>query len=108
MLVPQDHRPADRGGDLRAVPDVQRQGRAGQAGAELPGAQEAGQAARAGDQVDGLGDDGVAEHLQGLRRGRPRTGQVSIAGRVWAVGRGCRAGPVGCLAGLSGRVGVLW
>jgi sugar phosphate isomerase/epimerase len=76
MLVPQDHRAADRGGDLGAVPDVQRQAGPGQAGAELPGAQEAGQPAGTGDQVDGLADDGVAEHLQGLRRGRPRAGPV--------------------------------
>ena len=57
VLVPQDHRPADRRGDLGAVPDVQRQGRPGQPGAQQPGPQERRQAARAGDQVDGLPDD---------------------------------------------------
>jgi hypothetical protein len=45
VLVPQDHRAADRGRDLGAVPDVQRQAGSGQPGAELPGAQEAGQPA---------------------------------------------------------------
>jgi hypothetical protein len=69
VLVPQDHRAADRGGDLRAAADVQRQAGPGQAGAELAGPQEAGQAAGARTQVDGLADDRVAEHLQGLRRG---------------------------------------
>jgi hypothetical protein len=54
LLVTQDRRPADRGGDLGAVPDIQRQAGPGQPGAELPGPQEAGQATGTGDQVDGL------------------------------------------------------
>jgi len=57
MLVAQDDRAADGGGDLGAVADVQRQAGSGQPGAELTGAQEAGQAAGAGDQVDGLPRD---------------------------------------------------
>ena len=89
VLVPQDHRAADGGGDLGAAADVQGKGRPGQPRAELPGPQERGQAAGAGDQVDGLADDGVTEHLQGLRRGRPRAGQV---GRRRA-GSGCGGDP---------------
>src|SRR5579859_1800987 len=42
VLVAQDDRAADRGGDAGGVPDVQRQGRPGEAGAELAGAQEGG------------------------------------------------------------------
>jgi hypothetical protein len=93
VLVPQDHRAADRGGDLGAVPDIQRQAGSGQAGAELAGAQEGGQTAGAGDQVDGLADDRVAEHLQRLRCGGPRAGRVeAVIGRLrtvffWPVGR---------------------
>jgi hypothetical protein len=116
VLVPQDHRAADRGRDLGGVADVQRQRRAGQPGAEQPGAQERGQPAGAGDQVDGRADDGVPEHLQGLGGGRPRSGrtgavirqaQVIAAGQVrdlaWVIGRACgltrRTGPIRCLAG---------
>ena len=47
VLVPQDHRAADRGGDLGAVPDVQRQAGPGQPGAQLPGTQEGRQPAGA-------------------------------------------------------------
>jgi hypothetical protein len=45
-LGPQDHRVADPGGDVLGIPDVQRQGRPGQPGAQLPGPQERGQPAR--------------------------------------------------------------
>jgi hypothetical protein len=65
MLVPQDHRAADRGGDLRGVPDVQRQGRPGQPGAQQPGPQERRQPAGAGDQVDRFFDDHLLERLHG-------------------------------------------
>src|SRR5580692_5821538 len=44
VLVPQDDRAADRGGDLRAAPDIQREAGPGQPGAEQAGAQEGGQA----------------------------------------------------------------
>src|SRR5580693_9982576 len=86
MLVAQDDRAADRGGDLGAAADVQRQAGPGQAGAELPGAQEDGQPARAGDQVDGRTDDRVAEHLQRLRRGGPRAGRAeAVIGQLRTV-----------------------
>jgi hypothetical protein len=70
VLVPQDHRPADRGGDLGAVPDVQRQAGPGQPGAELPGAQERGQPAGAGDQVDGLADRSLNAYRYGTSTSR--------------------------------------
>src|ERR1035437_4815464 len=62
-LVPQLDRVADRGRDIVAVPDIQGQARAGQAGAELLAAQEAGQPAWARDQGDSLADDGAFESL---------------------------------------------
>jgi hypothetical protein len=74
VLVPQDHRAADCGGDFGAVPDVQRQARPGQAGAELPGAQEGGQPAGTEDQVDGLLDDrllGLVPIVRAYRVGYP-------------------------------------
>src|SRR5712691_12289484 len=43
VLVPQDDRPADRGRDVAADPDVQGEAGAAEPGAELPAAQEAGQ-----------------------------------------------------------------
>src|SRR5215469_7383555 len=95
VLVPQDHRAADRGRDLRAVPDVQRQRRPGQPGAEQTGAQERGQPVGAGDQVDGLADDRVPEHLQGLRRRRPRTGVTGAVGAGQVLGRDRVAGWAG-------------
>jgi hypothetical protein len=82
VLVPQDHRPADRGGDLRGVPDVQRQAGAGQPGAQQPGPQERRQPAGAGNQIDRFADDGVAEHLQRLRCGRPRASRAGLVGGV--------------------------
>jgi hypothetical protein len=57
VLVPQDHRPADRGGDISGVPDIQRHAGPSQASAEQPGPQEAREPAGARDQVDGLADD---------------------------------------------------
>src|SRR5450755_4257221 len=62
-LVPKLDRVADRGRDVVAVPDIQGQTRAGQAGAELLAAQEAGQPAGTGDQGDSLADDGAFESL---------------------------------------------
>src|SRR5689334_9973063 len=57
VLVPLDHRPADRGRDVGADADVQGQAAAAQPGAELAAAQEGRQAAGPGEQGDGLGDD---------------------------------------------------
>ena len=85
MLVPQDDRAADRGRDVLADPDVQRQARPAEPGTQLPAPQEARQAARTRDQVDRFADDGLLEGLPG-------------AGGVLA-GRGVgalRAGPPSC------------
>jgi hypothetical protein len=72
VLVPQDHRAADRGRDLGGVADVQRQAGPGQPGIQQPGPQEAREPAGTGDQVDGLFDDrllyGVA---RSIRRATP-------------------------------------
>src|SRR5690348_6384405 len=55
VLVPFDHRPADRGRDVGGDADVQGQAAAAQPGAELAAAQEGRQAAGPGEQGDGLG-----------------------------------------------------
>ena len=57
MLIPQDHRPADRGRDVAGHPHIKWQAGAAQAGAELPAAQERGEPARTGQQADGLFDN---------------------------------------------------
>ena len=56
---------ADPGRDGLGVPDVQRQARPAEAGAELAAAQERREAAGAGQQVDGLADDGSLEGFAG-------------------------------------------
>ena len=60
-LIPQPDRVPDRGRDIVAVPDIQRQARAGEAGAELLPAQERGQPARAGHQRDRLARNRLLE-----------------------------------------------
>ena len=77
VLVPQDDRPADRGRDVAADPDVQGEAGAGEAGAELPAAQEPGQPARPGQQVDGLADDGLLEGLPDADGARVRRGRAA-------------------------------
>ncbi len=61
LLIAQDDRAAVRGGDLGAVPDVQRQGRPGQPGAQLPGP-------RAPAAHEGLRRDRTARVQLGSRR----------------------------------------
>jgi hypothetical protein len=112
-LVPQLDRVADRGRDVVAVPDIQGQARAGQAGAELLAAQEAGQPAGARDQGDGLADDepfeglaaepgrGGQQDLEDLGGGRVRDGRSDRVGG----GRGGRGGRGG-VTGVAGSGGV--
>jgi hypothetical protein len=59
VLVPGDHRIADRGRDVPADPDIQRQARPAQPPAELLAPQERGQPAGAGQQSDSFPGDGL-------------------------------------------------
>jgi len=61
VLVAQDDGVPDRGRDVPGDPDVQRQARPGQPGAELPAAQERGQPARTRDQIHRLTSDHLLE-----------------------------------------------
>lgn len=62
MLVPHDHRVTDRGRDVPADPDIQRQAPPAEASAGLLAPQEQGQPARAGQQGDGFPDDRLLTH----------------------------------------------
>src|SRR6266571_3284071 len=87
-LVPQDDGAADRGRDVAADADVQRQARPAQPGAELPAAQERRQPARTRYEGDGLADDGLLESV-------PRPGSARIwCGRAVAVTGGAVAAMV--------------
>ena len=57
MLIPQDHRAADRGRDAAGHPHIQREAGAAEPGAELPAAQEARQPARPGQKAHRLADN---------------------------------------------------
>jgi len=92
--VAQEHGVADPGRDGLGVPDVQRQARAGQAGAELPPAQERGQPARAGQQVDSRADDGPLQRLPGRAGARAGVRAGPAAGVRVRGGAGAVAGPV--------------
>jgi len=99
VLVPQDDGAADRGRDVAADADVQRQARPAQPGAELPAAQERRQPARTRYEGDGLADDGLLESV-------PRPGSARIwCGRAVAVTGGAVAAMVelGELGGAAAR-----
>src|SRR6266568_3804823 len=87
-LVPQDDGAADRGRDVAADADVQRQARPAQPGAELPAAEERGEPARTRHEGDGLADDGLLQGVPRLGIVRVRCGRARCAAhwaRTWAV-----------------------
>ena len=99
VLVAQGDGVADPGRDRLGEPDVQRQARPAQPGAELPAPQERRQPARAGQQVHGLADDRALEGLpcQGGvrgRRGRRRRRRRVVPLAAGAVRAGVAAGVV--------------
>src|ERR1035441_105138 len=113
VLVPLDHHAADRGRDVPADPDVQRQARPGQPGTELLAAQEAGQPARTRYQGYGLANDLPFQGITAARRRRHRTGQRDLlgpggpgrrGGRGGRGGRGRRGGVRGWVAAGAGVV----
>jgi WD40 repeat protein len=71
VLVPQDHRAADRGRDVPGHSDVERQAGPAQPRAELPAAQEARQPAWPREQIHGFADDRLHQGVAGPGAGVP-------------------------------------
>ena len=111
-LIPQDHRVADPGRDRAGVPDVERQARPGQQGAQLPGPQERREAARTDSRSAALpmiacriASRDIPDSTASPDGGAPEpAGPGLLAGQGTPTGAGLPAGP-GLLTGADWPAG---